>query len=1025
MVSRALDFVKIFHQACGQLISSEAATAWLNQVRVIECRVGQPFWGGGTESEGLYIVLAGRARMVSPAGNLMLSLPPGSICGEMSLFPSQAWQSYSVRASQSTILGFLDLEQSHLLLRSNYPQLRDYFYRQAISKDLFALFHHHPLIRNLPGVAFMEALLGVQHYTYNAGVSLQLSPNRTWFIRAGVLTQLSGQRLCGGGVYHAATEDQRWHVEQPVELYCLETDVLKAAEEAASSPVPQQQNAPINLTSSHPEIDDSQSSSPSPEGTSRRGISPLKKTPKQRSPAPSTKATPQKFFPSPILQGRHWWQRFTHRYPFVKQQSRADCGIACLIMVSRYWGKQLSTNHLRELAGVSRSGSTLRGLIQAAEGIGFAARPVKGTLQGLAQQPLPAILHWKGNHYVVVYAVNRKQVFIADPALGRRTLTYAELEAGWAGYTLLLRPTKLFQQNATAKQDLWHFVELVKPYKAVLLEVLLASLLLQLIGLGTPLLTQILLDRVIIERSISTFTAAASGVLIFSMFSILMSSLRRYLLFHTANRIDLSLAVGFIAHALRLPQQYFDARYVGDITSRVSENRTIRRFLSSEALLTSIDLMMVVIYFVLMFWYSWQLGMLALTLVPVLTFVTLVATPFLRRISREIFQTKTQQESYLIEALTGITTVKALGIERLVRWRWEDLFGAYIQTNLSGQIIRERLHVVTSLLKTIGMQLLFLGGIWLVIQGQLSIGQLIAFNMLLGNVFSPFERMIGLWDDFQEVLIAVERLNDVLDAQPEEASGATLPALPQIRGHIRFEQVTFRYNPDSDRNILENLNFEVLPGQSVAIVGRSGSGKTTLAKLLLGLYPVTQGRILIDGYDVSAVSKHSVRHQMGVVDQNTFLFGGTIRENIGVAYPNATIEQIQAVARLAGADEFIQDLPLKYETPIGEGGGLLSGGQRQRLAIARALLGNPRLLILDEATSNLDTESERMIQTHLKTILKHRTALIIAHRLSTVREADLILVLDRGILVERGTHHELMGQRGTYFYLSQQQLTIV
>jgi ABC-type bacteriocin/lantibiotic exporter with double-glycine peptidase domain len=435
--------------------------------------------------------------------------------------------------------------------------------------------------------------------------------------------------------------------------------------------------------------------------------------------------------------------------------------------------------------------------------------------------------------------------------------------------------------------------------------------------------------------------------------------------------------------------------------------------------------MMVVIYFVLMFWYSWQLGILALTLVPVLTFVTLVATPFLRRISREIFQTKTQQESYLIEALTGITTVKALGIERLVRWRWEDLFGTYIQTNLSGQIIRERLYVITSLLKTTGTQLLFLGGIWLVVQGQLSIGQLIAFNMLLGNVFSPFERMIGLWDDFQEVLIAVERLNDVLDAQPEEALGTNLPALPQIQGHIRFEQVTFRYNPDSDRNILENLNFEVLPGQTVAIVGRSGSGKTTLAKLLLGLYPVTQGRILIDGYDVGAVSKHSVRHQVGVVDQNTFLFGGTIRDNIGVAYPNATLDQIQAVARLAGADDFIQDLPLKYETPIGEGGSLLSGGQRQRLAIARALLGNPRLLILDEATSNLDTESERIIQTHLKTILKHRTALIIAHRLSTVREADLILVLDRGILVEQGTHHELMEQRGTYFHLSQQQLTLV
>ncbi|NEO63469.1 MAG: peptidase domain-containing ABC transporter, partial [Moorea sp. SIO4G2] len=303
------------------------------------------------------------------------------------------------------------------------------------------------------------------------------------------------------------------------------------------------------------------------------------------------------------------------------------------------------------------------------------------------------------------------------------------------------------------------------------------------------------------------------------------------------------------------------------------------------------------------------------------------------------------------------------------------------------------------------------------------IGQLVAFNMLLGNVITPFQRITVLWNEFQEVVIAMERINDVLDYQPEEdLHYQARQSLPQLRGHIRFDKVTFRYHPESDTNVLENLSFEVKPGQMVALVGRSGSGKSTISKLMLGLYLPSDGKVLIDGQDITSLSLGSLRQQIGVVDQDTFLFGGTIRENISLAYPSATLEEIMAAAKLAGADEFIQKLPMGYETEIGEGGGMLSGGQRQRLAIARALLGNPHLLIFDEATSHLDAESERIIQTNLNTILKNRTTLVIAHRLSTVRKADLILVLDRGVLIESGTHEDLMAKRGHYFYLNQQQL---
>jgi ATP-binding cassette subfamily B protein len=312
-----------------------------------------------------------------------------------------------------------------------------------------------------------------------------------------------------------------------------------------------------------------------------------------------------------------------------------------------------------------------------------------------------------------------------------------------------------------------------------------------------------------------------------------------------------------------------------------------------------------------------------------------------------------------------------------------------------------------------------------VIQNQLTIGQLVAFNMLLGSVITPFQRLTVLWNELQEVVIAMERINDVLDYLPEEdLQHQVRQSLPELKGHIRFNNVTFRYHPESDLNVLENLSFEVKPGQMVALVGRSGSGKTTISKLILGLYPPTDGKVLIDGYDLTSVSLHSLRQQVGVVDQDTFLFGGTIRENIGLAFPTATLDAIIAAARLAGADEFIQKLPMGYETQIGEGGGMLSGGQRQRLAIARALLGNPRLLVLDEATSHLDAESERIIQTNLNTILKNRTTLVIAHRLSTVRKADLILVLDKGVLIESGSHEELMAKQGCYFYLNQQQLNV-
>jgi ATP-binding cassette subfamily B protein len=623
----------------------------------------------------------------------------------------------------------------------------------------------------------------------------------------------------------------------------------------------------------------------------------------------------------------------------------------------------------------------------------------------------------------VVYEITPKYVIVADPAIGQRTLTHEEFNSDWTGYTLLLQPTAMLKETKETSTPFWQFFELIKPHSVVMLEVFIASIFIQIFGLITPLFTQLILDRVVVQRSELTLTAVGIGLLIFSLFRVAMTGLRQYLLDHIANRIDLALIVGFIRHTLRLPLSFFETRYVGDIISRVQENRKIQRFLSGEALSILLDLFTVFIYVGLMFWYSWKMALLALIIVPPFALLALIATPFLQRISREIFNAVAKESSYLIEALTGVRTVKATAVEQTVRWHWEELLNKEIKTNFSGQVIGNNLQIFSNTIEAIATTALLWFGAYLVIHNQLTVGQLVAFNMLLGNIINPFQRLIVLWNELQEVVIAVERINDVLDTEPEEdLQNQSRQNLPPIQGHIRFENVTFRYHPESDINILENLSFEIKPGQMVALVGRSGSGKTTISKLVIGLYPPTDGKVLIDEQDITSLSLCSFRQQIGVVDQDTFLFGGTIRENISLGHPGIPLSEVIAAAKMAGADEFIKKLPMGYESQIGEGGGLLSGGQRQRIAIARALLGNPKLLVLDEATSHLDTESERIIQQNFNTILKGKTTLVIAHRLSTVRNADLILVLDRGVLIESGSHEELMAKKGHYFYLNQQQL---
>ncbi|MBF2065795.1 MAG: peptidase domain-containing ABC transporter [Calothrix sp. C42_A2020_038] len=1001
--------------AFGERLSQQELDSYSEAIEIFKPLPFKPFWQAAGSKVGIYVVLAGKVRLLDNANNLIATLSTGASFGELTLFPEEKFCLYSAKASADLELCFVGRDALQGLTEK-YPNIYAHFLKRAELYDLLLLCQQN-YQHNVTSEGILKALSLFRRHNLQGLISAKLfEGTKLWILQRGELSNSDGRSLKPGNLYQLSSEN--WQANQPTIAYSLSSsDWFEAITYwvGLKDLIPQEDKI-------ENQFDTKQTYNPKDTSNRYTNHSNILPFTKKASSKQNQKQT-RPYFPSPSIQIGHSLRRLIKRYPFYAQQSASDCGAACIVMIGRYWGKYLSVNRLRELANTGRSGTTLRNLAYCAETVGFATRPVKASLDKLAQQPLPAITHWEGKHYIVVYEITKKQVVIADPAIGQLTLTSAEFQAGWTGYALLLQPTSGLNDVQEESSGLWKFFELVKPHSRVLLEVFIASILIQIFGLITPLFTQLILDRVIVQGSILTLNVIGCGLVIFGLFRIVINGVRQYLLDHTANRVGVSLLVGFIRHTFRLPLEYFESRYVGDIISRVQENQKIQRFLTGEALSIILDLLTVVIYVGLMFWYSWRMALFVLLIVPPFFILAFASTSILRRLSRETFNAAAEENSYLIQSLTGIRSIRAMAIEQTVRWHWEELLNKLVKRSFKAQVIGNRLAIVSASIQTLVTTGLLWFGAWQVIRSELTIGQLVAFNMLLGNVISPFQRLSVLWNQFQEVIVSTERINDVLDAQPEEDLHLS-PRQPlgKLHGNIRFENVTFRYHPESDVNVLENISFEILPEQTVAVVGRSGSGKTTLAKLILGLYPPTKGKLLIDGHDVTNISLKSLREQIGLVDQETFLFGGTIRENLSIAYPDATLEEIIEAAHLAGADEFIQRLPMGYETQIGEGGGMLSGGQRQRLAIARAMLGNPRLLLLDEATSHLDAESERIIQNNLSTIVQGRTTLIIAHRLSTVRNADLILVLDQGILVESGTHNDLIAKKGHYYYLNQQQL---
>jgi len=697
------------------------------------------------------------------------------------------------------------------------------------------------------------------------------------------------------------------------------------------------------------------------------------------------------------------------------------------MMIAKYYGKDFSSARLRELAHVDLSGASLANLAAAAEQLGFSTRAMKIDYDTLLSIHLPCIVHWQGYHFIVVYKISENSIWVSDPALGIRKYSKEYFTENWNGITLILEPTSVFEEQTEDRSSFQNFMQFVLPYKKILFEILVASLLLNVFGLATPIFTQNIFDKVLTHHNVSMLNIMFLGMLLVLIFRILTMVIRQYLVIHTSMKIDLRMLVVFYKHLLSLPLGYFKVRKIGDFMARFGENMTIRNFLTNTAVTIVLDAILIIVYLSLMFYYNSRFALIVLLFVPLFAALTLIFTPIFKKFNVDSFAARAETESHLIESINAIDTIKAMNIEYPTRWKWEDKFIKSL--NIDFKLFKTGMvfHSIGDFVGSFSSTFILWYGAHQVIEGVMSVGELMAFMALMGSVITPINRIITVWDDMQQTLVSVDRLNDVFSARPElpeTADGDTGLIIREPKGEIVFKDVFFRYGGDDEPYILTNINLKISPGQTVAVVGRSGSGKTTLVRLIARFYDVAEGKILIDGFDLRHMNLSNLRRLVGFVLQENFVFNRTIRENISLEDPEETLDKVIEAAKLAHAHDFISDLPLGYETRIGESGLQLSGGQKQRVAIARVLYWKPTVIIMDEATSALDSESEYALQKSMKTILNDKTAIVIAHRLSTVRNADNIIVLGGGEIVEEGAHEELMSRKGLYHYLNYQQLNI-
>lgn len=701
-------------------------------------------------------------------------------------------------------------------------------------------------------------------------------------------------------------------------------------------------------------------------------------------------------------------------------ENKQDSGLACFMIVMKFHGIPVTKEQAENLSVLDPNTKTSEiEIINSARALKMKAKLIKLNVWKLKDVRSPLIAKNREGEFFIIAKSNEDQFMILNADSTQPEIkSRSELAHICSGSAILIN-NKGFVDKEAIFSFKW-FIPTILKFKKEFIQVLLAVFTIQILGILTPVMTQVVVDKVLVHRSMSTLNILAIGIGIVYIYNYILGLAKNYVFTHTTNRIDVMLSFKLFRHLFALPLKYFESRRVGETVARVRELDSIRSFLTGTPLSSMIDLIFIIVYIVVLFLYNKMLTVIVLCSIPVYAVLSAIVTPLFKKRLDEKFETGANTQSFLVESITGVQTVKSYALEPKFEKKWGDLQADYVKASYKTSMVSATAGTTGQFIQQIFDLLILFFGAKAVMDGNFTVGQLVAFRMLSGRVSGPVLRLVQLWQEYQQASLSVKRIGDIFNTPPEPVLNSNQTSMPKINGKIVFDKVRFRYNPQGGE-VIKGMSFDIEPGTIVGVVGRSGSGKSTISKLIQRLYIPEGGKISIDGMDISLVNPAMLRKQIGVVLQENFMFNGTVAENISIHCPQATMEQIISCAKIAGAHDFILELPDGYNTVIGEKGMGLSGGQKQRVAIARAILANPRILIFDEATSALDYESESIIQNNLKEICKGRTVLIIAHRLSTLKDAQKIMVIDKGSLVEYDSHENLMAQNGLYSYLYNQQ----
>ena len=701
----------------------------------------------------------------------------------------------------------------------------------------------------------------------------------------------------------------------------------------------------------------------------------------------------------------------------IKQHDMRDCGAACLASVAAHYGRTMPIAKIRQICHTDKRGTNALGLVQGLEKLGFNAKGVKGNLEVLPQIPLPAIAHvvikeqW--HHYVVIYKVEREKVTVMDPAFGKlETYTLADFAKIWTGVLILLEPNEYFEQKNEKTSLYRRFWNLIQPHKTILLQALVGAVIYTILGLSTSIYIEKITDYVLIDGNKRLLNLLSVAMIVILVFQIFLGTMKSILTLQTGQKIDKHLILGYYKHLLKLPQRFFDTMKVGEIISRVNDAVKIRSFINDVSIQIFVNIFIVLFSFALMFTYYWKLALVIALVIPLYFSVYWLTNQLNKKVERRAMEESAELESHLVESLNSIRTIKQFGVEVFANNKTDNRFSLLLKTIYKSVLNSLFSGSSSEFLSRIFTIVLLWVGAGYVIEREITPGELLSFYTLIGYFTSPVSELIGMNKTIQNALIAADRLFEIMDLEREETT-EKIELTPENVGDIHFKNVSFSYGTRAD--VFENFSCVIEKGKTTAIVGGSGSGKTTFASLIQNLYPLKSGKILIGDYDIAYISNYSLRNMVSIVPQQIDLFSGNVVENIALGEDFPDVQRIIDITKKLGISNFIESLPNGFQTYLGENGSQLSGGQKQRIAIARALYKNPEILILDEATSSLDSESEQSIQQTLSEFRKQgKTMLIIAHRLSTIANADVILVLQNGQIIEQGSHKELLSRDSVY-----------